>query len=582
MTTPGDLPARRDGGGGPASRVRTALRGPWLPLVAVGLLCSAYALASPVGASVDEAAHLVYAWGTATGQVTPGHERPSVGVGGRSEVRVDVPQALLRFPSQDCYRGRPEQPVTYCRPLPPDVRAPVEVTTYMVRYPPVYYAAEGLVMRAGLAAGLPGHRVLILARLASVLSGLLALAWAAALLARRVAPGPLVLGLALGLTPTAMILLASINPNGFEVAAAVLLAAAVLALRVDLGRGERRWGPVVAVPLGTLLLAGSRPLSWVWAGALLATLLVPVPASMPASVDVAGGGRAGGRWSRRWRRLPLRALGGPALLATVLVLAASLAWFGWALGVRQGEQVRIGTEVPWDTLGPGWKLFTLLLVGGWLVHDAVGQFGWETPLVDLALYAWLLVAGAALGLWALGVRAARSSRELLPASPAPLLPLLVGGLSALVVLAHEYLTAFGWQGRYVLPVLAAVGVLAVPGLSAGLRRVRVRWTAVPLLVAPLVVVHVVALVWWMWRNVYGVRDWGVVRVPPTPLPVGTETWTPPAGQRAVYLLVLLAVLAAAAGLAALRPAPGRRPVRDLGPLPEQPPAPTGPVPPARS
>jgi hypothetical protein len=564
-------------------------RGPWLLLVAVGLLCSAFALASPVGASVDEAAHLVYAWGTATGQVAPGHERPSVGVGGRSEVRVEVPQALLRFPSQDCYRGHPEQPVTYCRPLPPDVRAPAEVTTYMVRYPPVYYAAEGLVMRAGLAAGLPGHRVLILARLASVLFGLLALAWAAALLARRVATGPLVLGLALGLTPTAMILLASINPNGFEVAAAVLLAAAVLALRVDLARGVRSPGPVVAVPLGTLLLAGSRPLSWVWAGALLATLLVPVTVPTTSSSAAVEGGGARRWWARRWRRLPLRALGAPALLATVLVLVASLVWFGWALGVRQGEQVRIGTEVPWDTLGPGWKLFTLLLVGGWLVHDAVGQFGWETPLVDLALYAWLLVAGAALGLWALGVRAARSprdgvwqsSRELPAPAPAPLLPLLVGGLSAVVVLAHEYLTAFGWQGRYVLPVLAAVCVLAVPGLSAGLRRVRVRWTAVPWLVGPLVVVHVVALVWWMWRNVYGVRDWGVVRVPPTPLPVGAETWTPPAGQRAVYLLVLLAVLAAAAGLVALRPSGGERPVRTIGPLPEPPAAPTGPPPPPR-
>lgn len=571
MTTPSGRSARR--------AVRSVASGPWLLLVAVGLLCSAYALASPVGASVDEPAHLVYAWGTATGQVAPGHERPSVGVGGRSEVRVDVPQALLRFPSQDCYRGRPEQPVTYCRPLPPDVRVPVEVTTYMVRYPPVYYAAEGLVLRAGLAVGLPGHRVLILARLASVLFGLLVLAWAAALLARRVPVRPLVLGLALGLTPTAMILLASINPNGFEVAAAVLLAAAVLALRVDLARGVRGRGPVVAVPLGTLLLAGSRPLSWVWAGALLATLLVSVPAGSAVS-GPSDGDPAVRRWSRRWRRLPVRALGTPALLATVLVLAASLAWFGWALGVRQGEQVRIGTEVPWDTLGPGWKLFTLLLVGGWLLHDAVGQFGWETPLVDLALYAWLLVAGAALALWALGARAARAARH--RPSPEPLLPLLVAGLCAVVVLVHEYVTAFGWQGRYVLPVLAAVGVLAVPGLSAGLRRVRAGWTAVPLLVGPLVVVHVVALVWWMWRNVYGVRDWGVVRVPPTPLPVGTQTWTPPAGQRAVYLLLLLAVLAAAAGLAALRPVrDGRRarPVRELGPLPEQPAVPTGPPPP---
>ncbi|MGN6242751.1 MAG: DUF2142 domain-containing protein [Motilibacteraceae bacterium] len=558
---------------------RPAMRA-WLLLLAVGLLCSAYAIASPVGASVDEAAHLVYSWGTATGQVTPGHERPSVGVGGRSEVRVDVPQALLRFPSQDCYRGRPEQPVTYCRPLPPDVRTPVQVSTYMVRYPPVYYAAEGVVMRAGLAAGLPGHRVLILARLASVVFGLAVLAAAAGLLARRFPVGPLVLGLALGLTPTALILLASINPNGFEVAAAVLLAAAVLALRADLARGVRGRGPVVAVPVGTLLLVGSRPLSWVWAGALLATLLVPVTRPSTGSPLPAPAG-ARSRWRSLWQRLPVRALGGPAFVATVLALAASLAWFAWALGVRQSEQGRIGTAVPWDTLSPGWKLFTLLLVGGWLVHDAVGQFGWETPLVDVALYAWLLVTGAAVAVWALGVRAGQAVRD---ATVSPLLPLLVGGLSGVVVLAHEYLTGFGWQGRYVLPVVAAVCVLAVPGLASGLTRVRARWTAVPLLVAPLVVVHVVALVWWMWRNVYGVRDWGVVRVPPTPLPVGTETWTPPAGQRTVYVLILLAVVAAALGLSGLRARPGagsgRRPVRDAGPLPEQPQVATGPRPPA--
>jgi hypothetical protein len=56
----------------------------WLLLTLSGLLLSvAWVLASPIGASPDEGAHIVYAWGTVTGQTVTGEHLVTVTGGGK-------------------------------------------------------------------------------------------------------------------------------------------------------------------------------------------------------------------------------------------------------------------------------------------------------------------------------------------------------------------------------------------------------------------------------------------------------------------------------------------------------------------
>lgn len=70
-------------------------RAAWLFLAVAGLsLALAWMLASPVGASPDEQAHIDYAWGTVTGQTVVGEQLVTI-PGGRTATSVQVPQKLL-------------------------------------------------------------------------------------------------------------------------------------------------------------------------------------------------------------------------------------------------------------------------------------------------------------------------------------------------------------------------------------------------------------------------------------------------------------------------------------------------------
>jgi hypothetical protein len=148
-------------------------------------------------------------------------------------------------------------------------------SSVMTGYPPPFYAFEGAVLRAGTAVNLSGPRVLYGARLAAALLSGLAIGFGIFLLVRRFPAQIIALATLLALPATAWFLAASMNPNGFEVAATFLLAAGVLSVRVDHTLGVRSRAAVLAVPLGTFLLAWSRPLSWVWASLILALLFVP-------------------------------------------------------------------------------------------------------------------------------------------------------------------------------------------------------------------------------------------------------------------------------------------------------------------
>jgi len=485
-------------------------------------------LASPVGASPDEQAHIAYAWGTVTGQTVFGEHLVTI-PGGRTATSVQLPQKLLQLPAPVCYAFHPEKPVTQCAPIPADTMQTLTQPSYMSRYPPLFYAVEGVVLRAGTTLDLSGPRVLYGARLVAAVLSLLAVGSGVFLLSRRFPARVVVLATLLALPATAWFLASSVNPNGFEIAAAFMLAAAVLAVRVDHATGARSITAVLAVPIGTLLLALTRPDSWVWASLILGLLLVPT------------GQEGGTSWRRR---LPVRSVGALGATATALVLTSAIVWFGYALQIRGLEAARVNSG-GWGRLPFLGRVVLLGLHSGTLASDQVGTFGWlDTPLPSLVVLAWVSVAGAAAAIWVVG------RNTLVPRWSVG----AVLGLGYLAALIDEYLGAWGWQGRYLLPVTAAVWVLAVPGLTSGLERLSALRSLVPWMLVVMMAVNALSVVWFLFRNAYGVSPWPH-RLPSAPLPVGVPSWTPPFGQGVVLALVALALSCGVGAVWALRAGP---------------------------
>jgi hypothetical protein len=500
-------------------------------------LIVAWSLASPVGASPDEPAHISYAWATVTGQTLFGERLVSIpnrqAVNGQMVTlpgsltvnSVRVPQKLLQYPSPSCYAFKPEQPVVQCSPIPSDTMANVTVTSNMSRYPPLFYGFEGSVMRAATSVGLSGPRVLYSARLAAGILSWLAAAFGIFLLSRRFPARVVLLATLLGLPATAWFLAGSINPSGLEISAAFLLAAAVLSVRIDCAVGVRSRAAVLAVPLGTLLLAWTRPLSWVWASLILGLLLLPTPRRTDEP---------------RTQRLPLRQLGTTATVATILLLVTSVAWFDYAIQIRSTTQA--GSN-DWDGLDVPERIILLLFHTGTLVSDQVGNFGWlDTPLPSLAVFVWLAIAGMTAAAWGMG------RNSLVPRWSVG----VVLGVGYLAALLDEYRGAWGWQGRYLLPVTAAVCVFAIPGIAQGLERWRASERAVSWVLMALMALNALSVIWFLFRNAYGVRDWPA-RLPSVPFPLAKPVWSPPTGISGVLALVMLALACGVLAVWSFRP-----------------------------
>lgn len=484
-----------------------------------------WALSSPAGSVPDEGAHAVYAWGVASGQVGPTRDRVEQRpVPDEPEVvalylTLEVPPDLGAIARDDCYRFDWRIPAG-CEPLQPGALA----DTYMVRYPPVTYALVGAALRAQVAAGLPVDVAFVGARVSAGLLALLLVVPGTVLLARRFGAAPVTAALLVGCTPMAVYLGSSLNPSGLEVAGAVAVAAAVCVVRRDvLTDGAVGRGPQALLVVGVVVLSWTRPISWLWAGLLLALLLVPGP----------GDGRP---W---WRRAPAWRLSPVALALVVVAVLGAMAWAVYAAGLRLGS-VPYGDE--WAAL-PVWaRLLLVALKTGDLLQQSVGVLGWlDTPLPTLVLLAW--VAGAA-ALVLAAVRA-RGDGATLPARWVGAFVLVAW----LLVAAHSLLAAYGYQGRYVLPVLTAACVLLVPSLG-GLRADAFARPRGLLLLAAVAAAQGLALLWNMWRYAYGARQ-DNPRLPAAPLPGPELAWSPLTGQEVVIVLVAagLATLAAAAALA---------------------------------
>src|SRR5262249_36176341 len=261
-----------------------------LAFAAFFLTSAAWALALPVDGTYDEKHHIVRAYAIASGRLLP--DGPASDGTTFGDEGFDVPATLLPG-NINCVRSAGRPPASCQAPAGDGGKG--RVPSAAARDPPVYYLPVGLPLLAS-----PDRTGVALARLVSALLSALLLA-AAAATAARVGGRLLVAGVALVSTPMAMNLYGSVNPNGLEIAAGILLFTTLTAVLTAVLRG--------IVLRQVLVLAGV-------AAAIMLTLRPPLGPVLLA-VDVAACALLAGRdrLAALWRDQNVRRILGASVVA---------------------------------------------------------------------------------------------------------------------------------------------------------------------------------------------------------------------------------------------------------------------------
>ncbi|MEP7368015.1 MAG: DUF2142 domain-containing protein [Dermatophilaceae bacterium] len=491
--------------------MRTRLRSllwPALTILSIVFVATAWAMDSPVGAGPDEPTHIIHAYGVATGQTLPANEILKVDANGVVLTEIRVPAALQEYQDLKCYLSKPAStPSCGFVEAQPAQAKQVTLPSYMTRYPPLYYAAAGVVIRVALAAGASGHEALVATRIASGAACLAMVLLGAALLRRRFSgPGPALMVLA-ALTPVSLSLFSTVNPNGVEIAAAVLTSAFVCVLREDYRHSSHAHPWLLAGFVVSLtILTWTRPLSLVWAGLLLGALLLP-GGMLPAL---------------RRRRPELIAFG-----VAVLCLAAAAGWLIYSTATRT-----LGAHddnAQWSKFPLPVKIVMVFLKFGDLLKQMMGLMGSDTTLPLMLELTWSILTVVVLCLFAYGARRATTSLSNATAFALS---------SVFVVGTYSVLTAFGWQGRYWLPAVAAALILCVPSLQGRHLDARSSKRLAVGAATLFALMQVSGFLWHLWRYVYGVSS-SYPRFEPIPLPRPIAGWLPPIGQPLTFALLLI-------------------------------------------
>jgi hypothetical protein len=443
-----------------------------LALVGFVLLGAAWALALPVNGTYDESRHIIRGYAVVDGQWLPG---------GPQRLSFDVPGSLLPADPDCTWKPEPPKPASCQGPSGDSAKRATE--TYTARYSPVYYLPVGIPLKLW-----PDRTGVLVARLVSVLLNALLLA-AAVMFALRISVLTAA-GVMLVATPTVVNLAGSINPNGLEISAGVLLFAAGLSYL------RHRTGLLAAGVAGFLLIT-LRHL-----GPLLFAIDVLALAVLAGRTVVASELRRGETWLR---------FGVPVGVGAAVAGA-------WALAAR--SPVGAGPGAPSDDSVPAGLVDHRL---AFYVNQIVGQFGYgETTISPAAILLWYLLIGVVL--WRVVVRGPGPERLVT-------MGLVVVGFALLIALEFIFVPGHGWfsHGRYALPVL--VGAVLV-GASAG---PRIPWLPT-VLVAATLPVHLYALARVMTRFQVGIAQsfapFGGSWLPPVPpfvplmiVPVGVALLT---------------------------------------------------------
>ena len=395
---------------------RRALRSNSVRLsVGVALMATAFMLAVPPNGGVDEQDHLVRAAATVRGDID--------GVGLTSPddpVRVyDVP-IEFKGPINFCWARHPEQDAS-CQGFtyPPEAVA----LAYNGYYPPTYFALVG--WPSLVFTGFDAMRPI---RLASLAVSVLLFAWSLCVVRRRWGDGALGIA-ATVITPMAMFLSGTVNPQGLECAAAFAAWVGVFALFESRRAGARaatRWERGLVV-LSGILLVTTRPLGVVFWAAIVAIAAVA---------------------HAHWRPRALvreREVVGVTLVAIVTMVLLALG------GTATIENDEFAADVSLVT-----QALRSLVDGYDYLMDAVGRIGWldiPAPTAVVIIWTVLFVVGITY-VFRHGDRWSRIALALL----------VLGYLTVQIGISwsQKNLNGLNWQGRYGVPLLVGLPVLAMP------------------------------------------------------------------------------------------------------------------------
>ena len=380
--------------------------------ILTGILIT-WAVATPLFASPDEAAHLYKAYATAHGEML-GEPIEDVS----TNIRLfDVPDEMGQPPNIMCFLYRAEVSAGCVESGSSDAG---ESTAAI--YPPFWY---GIVGGGARLLGADTSQRVYRTVAAAMCAALIAAAFAVARRSRARALTPLLL---LGLTPMTLFLSGSVNPNGFEIAAFLLFWA--LCLHLDHPAASTITGGLLVGGLAAAtLLSRFAAAVWVVAACVVVGLLL---------------GRAGLRRFAN-RRFLLPAAGLTAAAALIIV-----AWSAYAEPTVDDSRVASSWSswrVIIDTLSHLPKLS----------KQMIGVLGWlDTELPWFAYLSFAVLTVVAV----VGIVLSRQRPLWLAAASAAVL-LVVVPVTTNVVSAPT--AGLVWQGRYSLPLFAAFGVLGMLG-----------------------------------------------------------------------------------------------------------------------
>ncbi len=461
--------------------VRNLLLYVWA-FLAIGTAIAAWSIATPLMAAPDEPSHAIDAAAVVRGMFDV-REHPTT-FGLLANVRVPEWVASTRgLPS--CFSFKPTVSAG-CSPKVSQGTAMVGADTQFSNYPPLYYLLVGI---PSLVA--KGTNAVYAMRMVGTLMNGALIALGLFLLARyHPRRGPLV-GALVALSPMVFFVTSVLNSSGMEIAAAFAAWCGGLCViesrRVPAGLAG--W-----TSLAFVVLVLSRPISPINAGVIILAL-----------ATLAGWSRCK-ELARDRSTLAIRlSLLGGIVVAGIFLLIGGVPGL---LGIPNKPRLSLEQSI-WLTL----RLSELRL------RQSIGEFGWlDTPVPEAVFALWVAAVAfvTALGL-SLSARCRRA------------LPVLVIGIVAMpIILESPRIDAVGpyWQGRYWLPLLIGIPLLATslppPARGGhGRRRRSFRLRPLPILALglPLAAAQVWAFLTALHRYEYGLGSG----------PRTVAKWTPPGG-----------------------------------------------------
>jgi hypothetical protein len=431
-----------------SARTRHPLRIFAIAYLLVFAISAAWSLATPLYASPDEPVQVIKAVAVSHGQLVGKSAGPTIS----PHVVVSVPASFvsgLHVPT--CFVGKLNVTPT-CSPPLSQATQPLDVSIYIGRYPPLYYAFVGIPSWFSDSVGVAYAMRLLSAALCALF---LALAITAVMCWSRLRIG--ILGVLLAATPQVLFLFGVTNASSLEIAAAICCWTTMLLLALG-GDAPPPRGLVAIASVASITEVLSRALSPLW-------LLVAF---------VIASGIAGRR------RLMLLARARNVQVGAGLVVVATVVAFTWTVHFHAIEVQTVQGAAAHAITGP----YSRALLGrqDLYLQETIGRFGTlNVPPPGVTYAIWELASIAVVGLALCRARWRGRLWTVVIVAAAFVIPF------AIILSQASSHHGLIWQGRDGAPLTLAIPIVAALVIS-GQRRWR-RFDAVfGTLVAALLVV----------------------------------------------------------------------------------------------